>query len=455
MPIPNNPAAEEQFKELARAYEVLSDAQQRQRYDQFGADGSRRRGRRGHRRRFGGGGLGDMFDAFFGGGGSPFGGGGAVPAGPPRGQDLEVVADLTFEQAVFGATVPVTVRTAVACEPCGGSGCRARAPSRSPARNATAPARSRVRQSVLGQMVTSGPCQRCGGTGQVIVTPCVECRGDGRVITERDVQVDVPAGVDTGATLRLTGRGAVGPRGGAAGDLYVHVRVAAHDRYVRDGNDLVTKLEISFAQAALGTTVTLTTLDGDEEIAIPAGTQPSREFVLRGRGVPHVQGRGRGDLRVVARGEIPTKLSAAESELLRRYAEERGEPVSPPDKGILSRIKSAFSMLSGPDPAAWSHRAPTSSSTTSETPLLVDDRRPSPWRVLRFRKGDAVTISDGVGGWRPCRFVGGHSRSRRRDPPDIAGSRPAIAVGFGMPKGDRPNGSCRSSPRSASNESSR
>ena len=340
---PNNPAAEDQFKELSRAYEVLSDTQQRQRYDQFGADGLRGAGGGGTGDVFGGGGLGDLFDAFFGGGGSPFGGGGRGQAGPPRGQDLEVVADLKFEQAVFGATVPVSVRTAVACEPCGGRG----------AGSGTQPVTcsecngvgqvKRVRQSVLGQMVTSGACQRCGGTGQVIVTPCAECRGDGRVIPEREYQVDVPAGVDTGATLRLTGRGAVGARGGAAGDLYVHVRVAAHDRYVRDGFDLVTKLEISFAQAALGTHLTLATLDGDEELVVPPGAQPGRQFVLRGRGVPHLQGRGRGDLRVVADVRTPTKLSPAEAELLRKYADERGEPVSPPDKGILSRLKSAFS----------------------------------------------------------------------------------------------------------------
>lgn len=339
---PNNPGAEDQFKELARAYEVLSDPQQRRRYDQFGADGLSGAGGGGGSGDMFGGGLGDLFDAFFGGGGSPFGGRGAQ-AGPPRGQDLEVVADLRFEQAVFGATVPVTVRTAVACEACGGNGAGSGThPVTCSECNGAGQVR-RVRQSVLGQMVTSGPCQRCGGTGQVIVTPCGECRGDGRVITEREYQVDVPAGVDSGATLRLTGRGAVGARGGGAGDLYVHVRVAAHDRYVRDGFDLVTKLEISFAQAALGTHMTLPTLDGDEELIVPPGTQPDRQFVLRGRGVPHLQGRGRGDLRVIADVRTPTKLSASESELLRRYADERGESVSPPDKGILSRIKSAFS----------------------------------------------------------------------------------------------------------------
>jgi molecular chaperone DnaJ len=173
--------------------------------------------------------------------------------------------------------------------------------------------------------------------------PCPVCRSEGRVVEERTLNVDVPAGVDDGSTLRLSGRGAVGPRGGPPGDLYVHLRVAPHERYQRLGADLVTDVGVSIAQAALGTTFTLPTLDGDEELVVPPGTQPGREFVLRGRGVPHVQGRGRGDLRVVTRIDVPTKLSADEAELLRRFAEARGELVNPPDKGLLSRIKSAFS----------------------------------------------------------------------------------------------------------------
>ena len=339
---PNDPTAEERFKELAHAYEVLSDGNMRARYDRYGPEGVSGAGNGGFSgaEGFAGGGLGDLFDAFF--GGNPFGGRGGQ-AGPPRGQDLEVVADLKFEQAIFGATVPVSVRTAVGCETCGGTGAGSGTkPVTCVECNGAGQVR-KVRQSVLGQMVTTGPCQRCGGSGQVIVTPCADCRGDGRVITEREYQVDVPAGIDTGATLRLTGRGAVGARGGAPGDLYVHVRVGNHDRYIREGNDLVTKLEISFAQAALGTQVTLSTLDGDETLVVPPGTQPGRQFVLRGRGVPHLQSRGRGDLRVVADVRTPAKLSPTESELLRRFAEERGEAVDPPDKGILSRIKSAFS----------------------------------------------------------------------------------------------------------------
>ena len=343
---PGDAAAEEQFKKVARAYEVLSDAEQRARYDRFGAQGVGGAGGSNMGDMFGGGsgGIGDIFEAFFG-GGSPFGqgggGGGRGPAGPPRGQDLEVVADLAFEQAVFGATVPVTLRTALKCGDCHGTGA---GEGTKPVTCSECNGRGqvqRVRQSMLGQMVTSSACAKCGGLGQVIVTPCATCKGDGRVVTEKTYQVDVPAGVDTGSTLRLTGRGAAGPRGGGTGDLYVHLRVAAHDRYRREADDLVTDLPVSIAQASLGTRFTLPTLDGDEEIVVPAGTQPGREFVLRQRGVPRLQGRGRGDLKVRVQVQVPTKLTEFETELLKKLAEARGEEVQT-EHGLMARIKSAF-----------------------------------------------------------------------------------------------------------------
>jgi molecular chaperone DnaJ len=179
--------------------------------------------------------------------------------------------------------------------------------------------------------------------GQVVVTPCPTCKGDGRVIAEKTYQVDVPAGVDTGSTLRLTGRGAVGPRGGGAGDLYVHVRVATHDTFRREGDDLVADLTVSIAQAALGTKIVLPTLDGEEEILVPAGTQPGKEFIFRQRGAHRLHGRGRGDLRVRIVVEVPTKLTEFEAELLTKYAESRGEAVGGGEQGLFSRIKSAFS----------------------------------------------------------------------------------------------------------------
>ncbi len=339
---PGDSAAEDKFKQVARAYEVLSDPDQRARYDRFGEQGVGGAGQGpGDFFTGGTGGLGDLFDAFFGGGAGPFGGGGRGTAGPPPGQDLEVVADITFEQAVFGATVPVAVRTALRCEECAGSGAGG---GTKPVTCSECNGRGqvqRVRQSLLGQMVTSSACPKCGGLGQVIVTPCASCNGDGRVISEKTYQVDVPAGVDTGSTLRLTGRGAVGPRGGGAGDLYVHVRVAAHERFRREGDDLVCDLPVSIAQAALGTKFLLPTLEGDEEIVVPAGTQPGREFVLRQRGVPRLQGRGRGDLRVRVNVQVPTKLNELESELLKKFAESRGEELHH-ESGLFARIKSAF-----------------------------------------------------------------------------------------------------------------
>ena len=345
---PDDEHAAEAFKELARAYQVLSDDQQRARYDQFGEAGVGGAAGGGSAEDLFGGGLGDIFDAFFGGSGGsgPFGGGGGRtrgPTGPPRGQDLEVVADISFEQAVFGDQVSVELKLPQRCDVCDGSGAgEGTKPVTCSDCNGTGQIQ-RVRQSLLGQMVTASPCGRCGAMGQVIATPCGNCRGEGRITIDKRYDVDVPGGVDTGSTLRLTGRGAVGPRGGRAGDLYVHLRVAPHPMYRREEHDLITEIPVSIAQASLGTSLELETLDGAEQLVVPAGTQPGREFVLRGRGVPRLRGRGRGDLRVQVRVDVPTKLSDDEVDLLSRYAEGRGEVVGNGREGLFSRIKSAFS----------------------------------------------------------------------------------------------------------------
>jgi len=336
---PDDPEAEARFKELARAYETLSDPDRRARYDRFGPEDGINVADP-----FGGGGtggLGDLFDAFFG-GGSPFGGRSRGPSGPPRGPDLEVVAELAFEQAVFGVQHDVTVRTAVTCATCTGSGTSdGSAPATCTECSGTGEVRS-VRQTMLGQIVSATPCRRCNGQGQVVTDPCVTCSGEGRVVTDKTYTVDVPAGVDTGSTLRLSGRGAVGPRGGPAGDLYVKVRVAPHERFTRQGSDLVHELAVTAVQAALGHHLSYETLDGAEDLLIPRGTQTGRVFRLRGRGVPHLEGRGRGDLLVKVVVTTPTDLSREESDLLVKFAEMRGESVSPPDAGLLSRIRSAF-----------------------------------------------------------------------------------------------------------------
>lgn len=322
---PGNKEAEEQFKLVSRAYEVLSDEESRARYDRFGEAGLGGGGGGGGDPFTGG--FGDIIDAFFG-GGSPFGGR-SGPSGPPRGQDLEAVLDVSFVDAVFGSQQQVRVRTAVACGECGGSGAApGSAPTGCDECRGSGQVR-RVRQSLLGQMVTTSACPRCGGAGQVIASPCSSCRGEGRRIEDATLTVEVPAGIDTGQTLRLTGRGAVGQRGGTPGDLYVHLRVAAHERWHREDDDLVTDVPISITQAALGTELDLDTLDGVERLEIPAGVQHGHEFTIRGRGVPRLNSsgrtRGRGNLRARVVVRVPTKLSKEERELLRRFAELRGD----------------------------------------------------------------------------------------------------------------------------------
>ena len=335
---PDNPEAEEKFKEVGRAYEVLSDPDMRARYDRFGEAGVSSGGGGGDP--FGGGGLGDIFEAFFGGGGF---GTQRQPAGPPRGQDLEVTARISLEDVLNGAQVTVSVNTAISCATCSGSGAGSGTePVQCSECSGTGQVR-RVRQSMLGQMVTTGPCGRCGGMGQVIVTPCSTCSGEGRVSSKESYTVDVPAGIRTGQTLRLSGRGAVGPRGGVAGDLYVHIAVTPHDDFLRDEDDLIFVLSLSMTQAALGVHTVLQALDGELDLVIPPGTQHGKEFVARGRGLPHLQGRGRGNLIVRVKVVIPTSLTPEQEDLLRRLAEISGDDVASADKGLFSKIKSAFS----------------------------------------------------------------------------------------------------------------
>jgi molecular chaperone DnaJ len=331
---PGDAAAEARFKEVALAYETLSDPERRQRYDMFGPEGAAA-GMPGGFTGFGGG-LGDLFEAFFN------TGGGGRPGGPVHGPDLEAVIDLSFEEAVFGTQAPVTVQTAVPCDECEATGAApGTSPTTCPECGGSGQVR-RVRQSLLGQMVTAAPCPRCGGLGTAIDSPCPACRGEGRQVGERTYTVDVPAGIDQGSTLRLSGRGAAGPRGGGLGDLYVHVRVRPHERFVRQGSDLAHELHVTMTQAALGTHLEFETLDGDEDLVVPAGTQTGRVFRLRGRGVPHLEGRGRGDLLVAVVVDTPTDLGGDDEALLRQLAEQRGEDVAPPDTGFLSKIRSAF-----------------------------------------------------------------------------------------------------------------
>lgn len=336
---PDDPTAHERFKEVSTAYETLRDPDRRRRYDQFGPEGAARGG--GDPFGFGGagGGLGDIFDAFFGSGGGGFG---ARRGGPARGSDLELLIDLEFEEAVFGVRREINLRAPIPCDTCQATGAAPGTTATSCSGCGGTGEVRRVRQSILGQMVTASPCPQCGGQGQMIASPCPDCRGEGRRTEEKTYEVDIPAGVDDGTQLRLPGRGAAGPRGGPLGDLYLHVRVRPHQRFRRDGSNLVADLHVTMAQAALGAHLSFETLDGPEDLALPPGTQSGRIFELRGRGVPGGRGRPRGDLLVQVIVDTPTALDKESEELLRRFAELRGEAVASQDAGFMSRIRSAF-----------------------------------------------------------------------------------------------------------------
>jgi molecular chaperone DnaJ len=332
--------SEDRFKEVTVAYETLRDPERRRRYDMFGPEGAASAGAGFDAGPFAAG-LGDLFESFFGGGfgGSPFG---ARQGRSRQGPDMELSLELTFEEAVFGVQREVRLRQPVACSTCQGTGAR---PGTTPTSCGECQGTGevhRVRRSILGQMMSTSPCSRCGGTGEEVTSPCGDCRGEGRVTEERAYTVDVPAGVDEGSTLRLTGRGAAGARGGGYGDLYVHLRVMAHERFQRHAQDLVDVLHLPVTQAALGAHLRYDTLDGTEDLVVPSGTQSGRVFRLRGRGVPHLDGRGRGDLLVQVMVDTPTHLSAEQQELLRRFSAARGDEVAPADTRLLSKIRSAF-----------------------------------------------------------------------------------------------------------------
>ncbi|MBI2168179.1 MAG: molecular chaperone DnaJ [Actinobacteria bacterium] len=329
----DDPEAEGRFKAIARAYETLSDPDKRARYDRFGEAGVAANGDP-----FVGVGLSDLFEAFF--GGDPFGV--RRPSGPARGPDAEVRVELDLAEAAFGAEKTIEMRLPVECEACGASGAKPGTyPSPCDACGGAGEVRE-LRRSILGQIVSARTCSACRGAGKVIHSPCSECGGEGRVTRLKRLQVDVPAGIDSGQRLRLAGRGPAAPRGGFPGDLYVSVSVRVEPGFERVGDDLVRPVRIAISQAVLGATVEVDTLDGVEELVIPPGTSHGAVFRLRGRGVPHLRGGGRGDLLISVEIDIPERLSDEEVELFRRLAELRGEAVGPEHNSLLGRIRSAF-----------------------------------------------------------------------------------------------------------------
>ncbi|GAB2687717.1 molecular chaperone DnaJ [Saccharopolyspora gloriosae] len=348
--------AQERFREVTTAYEVLSDPKKRQVVDlggdplsQGGGDG----GMGGGDPFAGFGGLGDIMDAFFGGSGGGGGGGRGPRSRVQPGSDALLRLELTLEECASGVNRDITVDTAVLCDSCDGGGSRAgSAPSTCDTCGGRGEVQS-VQRSFLGQVMTSRPCPVCRGFGEVITDPCQQCSGDGRVRERRTITVKIPAGVGDGMRVRLAGEGEVGPGGGPAGDLFVEVEEQPHDRFIRDGADLHCNVAVPMTAAALGTVLTLETLDDTEELTVEPGTQPGTEHVLTGRGLPKLRSNGRvsghGDLHVHLDVQVPTRLDEEQIELLRQLATLRGEEQPEPTvtangngqrQGLFSRFKS-------------------------------------------------------------------------------------------------------------------
>ena len=328
---PGDREAEETFKQVNEAYAVLSDPQKRQRYDTYGSEDEGVQ--------FGG----DIFDIFA----SVFGGGFAQAArrgaqqGQP-GEDLEARLEIGLEQAREGATVDVEVERMARCEHCDGD--RAEPGSDGKTSCPTCGGAGQVRaqaQSLFGTVMTTRPCPRCRGAGVVVTTPCTACSGRGRSLRTDTVQVTLPKGIDGGYRLRVPRQGNAGVDGGSDGDLYVYLDLAPHQNFTRDGDDVRYLLEIGPAQAALGASFEVPTLDGPEVVELPAGTQPGDEVRLRGKGMPRLRRSGMGDQVVAVRVVVPEKLPAKARELLRAYAEEAGEALHEKHT-LLDRIKEAF-----------------------------------------------------------------------------------------------------------------
>lgn len=332
-----NPSADAdaKFKEINEAYEVLSDAQRRREYDQFGHQGAPA-GAPGFGG-FAGFGFDEIFETFF--------GAGARTAGArrtQRGSDLRVDLTLTFEEAVFGSEKTVEVPRWERCSRCNGNGAEpGTQPSRCPTCNGTGEIR-RVQQSVIGQFVSVTVCDRCRGEGQVILTPCTECRGSGRMRASHRVLVTIPAGIDDGQQIRLPGEGEPGLHGAPAGDLYVAVAVTPHQSLKRQGFDLVYDLSINVAQAALGDEVMVPTPEGPPaRVKVPGGTQTGRVIRLKDRGVPHLRASGRGDLLVRVRVTIPQHLTDEQRDLFQKLAKTLGDEPHE-DRGFFEKVKEVF-----------------------------------------------------------------------------------------------------------------
>lgn len=323
--INTDPDADARFKEINEAYQVLSDPRRRQQYDMFGRAGvgGTGAGPEGYGPFGGFQGFGDIFDAFFGGGAA---GGATRRARRPAGADLRYDLQLTFEEAIHGTEKELTFTSLDTCETCDGSGAEEGSePITCPECSGSGEKRE-VRNTLLGQMVNVTTCPRCRGTGQIVEKACPDCGGDGRAERKRTLRVTVPAGIDDGHQIRLTGEGEAAPRGGVPGNLYVVTHVEEHPVIKRDGTELYQELKLSITQAALGAEIPVLMPDGEEVIEIRPGTQPGTEIRRRGKGAPHLRRAGaRGDMHILIDVEVPTRLSERQRELLEELAAEAGE----------------------------------------------------------------------------------------------------------------------------------
>jgi molecular chaperone DnaJ len=334
----HDPEAEEKFKEAAEAYEVLSDPERRQLYDSYGHEGLKSGGYAPNFGDFGS--ISDLFSAFFGAGGfdAAFGGtrmrGGAVQGG-----DVAVAAAIDLAEAAHGVQTEVAYDVRSRCPTCNGNGAQPGTPIETCPRCQGAGQLQAVSRTAFGQLVRSVVCDVCGGDGRRPRDPCETCRGDGMVVEQRRVQVDIPAGIADGQRIRLSGRGHAGERGGPSGDLYVVVRVREDERFLRDGNDLVTVVDVPAPLAALGTTVDVPTLDGPVPVEVKAGTQPGEEIRLGGRGMPPLS-RGRtGDLRVIVNVTIPRRLTREQRDMLETFADSLTEDNHRADEGMIAKLR--------------------------------------------------------------------------------------------------------------------
>lgn len=344
----HDPEAEAKFKAAAEAYEILNDPERRATFDRYGHEGLRGAGQGSPFEGFGS--VGDIFEAFFGGGASPFGdlfGGGAGAGrggGAAAGGDVAVSVDIDLAEAARGAAVEVEFDGVSPCERCRGNGAEPGTPIETCERCGGAGALRSVSRTPFGQVVQAVACDRCEGEGKTPEVPCSQCAGRGRRVERRKLTVDVPAGIADDQRIRVSGRGHAGEPGGRPGDLYVVVRVREDERFLRDGSDLVTVVDLSAAEAALGTRVTVPTLDGEEEVEVRAGTQPGAIVTLSGRGMPGLGRSRRGDQRVVVNVVVPRDLSREQRDLLERFRDslEERNVRAQEDDGLFARVRRAL-----------------------------------------------------------------------------------------------------------------